>query len=84
MSDTESETSKNSGSGCSSVDLLSPGFLPVRTGAVRTPVRSSAGGAVPASRRYQVVQYGGHNSTGTTGTETVLIDILCPLLLVFI
>ena len=63
---------------------INPGFLPVRTGAVRTPVRSSAGGAVPASRRYQVVQYGGHNSTGTTGTETVLIDILCPLLLVFI
>ena len=38
-------------------------------------MRSSAGGAVPASRRYQVVQYGGRHGTCATGTETVLTCI---------
>src|ERR1700735_1903422 len=49
-----------------------PGFLPVRAWSSTVLVRTGAGGAVLASGRYQVVQYGGRRGTGSTGTETVL------------
>ena len=57
--------------------LLRTGFLPVRAWSSTVLVRTGAGGAVPASGRYQVVQYGGHRGTGSTGTETVLKRICC-------
>ena len=52
------------------------GFLPVRACSSTVLVRTGAGGAVPASGRYQV-QYGGRRGTGSTGTETVLKGICC-------
>src|SRR5580658_5531746 len=53
------------------------GFLPVRAWSSTVLVRTSAGGTVPASGRYQVVQYGGRRGTGSTGTETVLKRVCC-------
>jgi hypothetical protein len=54
------------------LDRVRAGFLPVRAWSSTVLVRTGAGGAVPASSWYQVVQYGGRHGTGSTGTETVL------------
>ena len=51
------------------------GFLPVRAQSSTVLVRTGAGGAVPASGQYQVVQYSDHRGTGSTGTETVLLNV---------
>ena len=51
------------------------GFLPVRAPSSTVLVRTGAGGAVPASGWYQVVQYSDSRGTGSTGTETVLLNI---------
>src|SRR5487761_571495 len=56
---------------------LSTGFLPVRAWSSTVLVRTGAGGAVPASSRYQVVQYSGCHGTGSTGTQTVLKRVCC-------
>jgi hypothetical protein len=56
---------------------LHAGFLPVRAWSSTVLVRTGAGGAVPASGWYQVVQYGGRRGTGSTGTETVLKRVCC-------
>jgi hypothetical protein len=53
------------------------GFLPVRAWSSTVLVRTGAGGAVPASSRYQVVQYSGRHGTGSTGTQTVLKRVCC-------
>jgi hypothetical protein len=52
-----------------------PGFLPVRAPSSTVLVRTGAGGAVPALGWYQVVQYSDCRGTGSTGTETVLLNI---------
>ena len=49
-----------------------PGFLPVRAQSSTVLVRTGAVGAVPAS---EVVQYSDSHGTGSTGTETVLLNI---------
>jgi uncharacterized membrane protein len=52
------------------------GFLPVRVqSSTVILVRTGAGGAVPALRWYQVVQYSGRCGIGSTGKETVLLYI---------
>ena len=58
-----------------------PGFLPVRAPSSTVLVRTGAGGAVPALGWYQVVQYSDCRGTGSTGTETVLLNIVAVLCL---